>query len=101
MTRKTVHYYRVQSKDDNELVALTGKLAGRPPRNSSQSMFPKVKAFIGSLGGRTGIEFTTNVEPDDGCPPGQAYWSEGRPGMEVLEWNELVAIPVTIVARND
>jgi hypothetical protein len=101
VTSGSVHYYRVQSKADNELVALTGKLAGRPPRNISQSMFPKVKAYIGSLGGRTGIEFTTIVEPDDGCPPGQAYWSEGRTGVEVLEWNELVAIPVTIVVRND
>ena len=96
-----VHYYRVQSKADNELVAMTGKLAGRPPRNISQSMFPKVKAFIGELGDQTGIEFLTDVEPDEGCPPGQAYWSEGRPGVEVLEEYELVAIPVTILARND
>jgi hypothetical protein len=97
----TVHYYRVQTKADNELVASTGKLGGHPPRNISQSMFPKVKAFIGSLEDRTGIEFITTIEPDEGCPPGQAYWSEGRPGVEVLERNELVAIPVTIVARND
>jgi len=98
---RPVHYYRIQSAADNELVASSGKVAGRPPRNISQSMFPKVKAFIGSLGNLTGIEFTTPVEPDPGCPPGIAYWSEGRPGVEVLEQNELVAIPVTIVARND
>lgn len=96
-----VHYYRLQSRADNELVASTGKLAGRAPRNINQSMFPKVKAFIGELGDRTGIEFTTTVEPDPGCPPGRAYWSEGQPGVEVLERNEMVAIPVTIVARND
>jgi hypothetical protein len=98
---RLVRYFRLQTKADNELVASTGKLAGRPPRNISQSMFPKVKAFIGRLGDRTGIEFTTFIEPDDGCPPGQAYWSEGRPGVETLEENELVAIPVTILARND
>jgi hypothetical protein len=97
----TVHYYRVQSKVDNELVASTGKLAGRPPRNISQSMFPKVKAFIGKLGDQTGIEFITLVKPDEGCPPGQAYWSAGRPGVEILEEDELVAIAVNIIARND
>jgi hypothetical protein len=96
-----VHYFRLQGKADNELVATTGKLAGRPPRNISQSMFPKVKAFIGKLGDQTGIEFVTDIEPDQGCPPGQAYWSEGRPGVEVLDEYELVAIPVTIVVRND
>ena len=97
-----VHYFRYQSAADNELVESSGKLAGRAPRNIAQSMFPKVKAFIGSIEDeRTGIEFTTDVEPDPGCPPGLAYWSEGRPGVEVLERNELVAIPVTIMRRND
>jgi hypothetical protein len=98
---RTVHYYRVQPKEDNDLVASTGKLAGHPPRNIFQSSFPKVKAFIGKLGNQTGIEFITMVQPDEGCPPGQAYWSEGRPSVEVLEGDELVAIAVNIVARND
>ena len=98
---RTVHYYRVQPRDDNELVASTGKLAGGPPRNIFQSSFPKVKTFIGKLGEQTGIEFVTMVQPDKGCPPGQAYWSEGHPGVEVLESGELVAIAVNIVARND
>lgn len=97
-----VHYYRYQSAEDNEKVAASGKLAGYAPRNISQSMFPKVKAYIGHLeSDRTGIEFTTTVEPDIGCPPGLALWSEGNPGVEMLERNELVAIPVTIVRRND
>ncbi|HEY0144383.1 MAG TPA: hypothetical protein VGF48_26100 [Thermoanaerobaculia bacterium] len=95
-------YHRYQSAADNELVASTGKLAGRAPRNIAVSMFPKVKAFLGRLADdRSGIEFTTEVPPDDGCPPGLAYWSEGQPGVEVLERNELVAIPVTIIKRND
>jgi hypothetical protein len=98
---QTVHYYRLQSKEDNELVAETGKLAGGAPRNIFQSSFPKVKAFIGELGEQTGIEFITMVQPDKGCPPGQAYWSAGQPGVEMLESGELVAIAVTIVARND
>jgi hypothetical protein len=98
---RTVHYYRVQPKEGNELVASTGKLAGGPPRNIFQSSFPKVKAFIGKLGEQTGIEFITMVQPDKGCPPGQAYWSEGHPGVEVLESGELVAIAVNIVVRND
>jgi len=98
---RTVHYYRLQPKEDNELVASTGKLAGGPPRNIFQSSFPKVKAFIGTPGKQTGIEFITMVKPDEGCPPGQAYWSEGCPGVEVLDPDELVAISVNIVARND
>lgn len=96
-----VHYYRYQSAAENELVASSGKLAGRPPRNISQSMFPKVKAWIGHLDDRPGIEFITDVRPDDGSPPGLALWSEGTPGVEVLDRNELVAIAVTIVKRND
>jgi hypothetical protein len=96
-----VHYYRYQDAADNELVATTGKVAGRAPRNISQSMFPKVKAYIGHLDDRPGIEFTTDVEPDRGSPPGTAYWSEGTEGVEVLERNELVAIAVTIVKRID
>ncbi len=97
-----VHYYRYQSATDNEKVASSGKLAGYAPRNIAQSIFPKVKAYIGHLeDDRTGIEFTTPVEPDAGCPPGIALWSEGTPGVEVLERNELVAIAVTIVRRND
>ena len=97
-----IHYYRYQTAADNELVASTGKLGGRAPRNIARSMFPKVKAFIGALpDDRSGIEFTTDVEPDAGCPPELAYWSEGTPGVETLERNELVAIPVTIVKRND
>jgi hypothetical protein len=98
---RTIQYYRVQSSADNDLVVSTGKLAGRPPRNISQSSFPKVKAFIGTLGDQTGIEFITMVQPDEGCPPGQAYWSEGQPGVEVLERDLLVAIAVNIIRRND
>ncbi len=71
-------------------------------RNIGAGLIPRVKAYIGPLpAGRTGIEFTTSVEPDSGYPPGQACWSEGRPGVETLEPNELVAIRVTILKRQD
>ena len=73
----------------------TGKVGGRPAWHSD---IPKVKAFVGPLPpGRSGIEFTTEIVPDEGCPPGHAYWSEGRTGIEVLETNELVAIAVTMI----
>jgi hypothetical protein len=72
----------------------SGKIGGRPAWHSD---IPKVKAFRGPLPpDRPGIEFTTDITPDRGCPPGYAYWSAGRPGIEVLEPNELVAIAVTI-----
>jgi len=72
----------------------SGKIGGRSAWHSD---IPKVKAFIGPLPpDRTGIEFTTDILPDEGCPPGHAYWSEGHPDVEVLEANELVAIAVTI-----
>lgn len=99
---RTVHYYRVQPKEDNELVVSTGKLAGRPPRNIFQSSFPKVKAFIGKLGDQTGIEFITMVQPDEGCPPpARRTGRRDTRVLEVLESGELVAVAVTIVARND
>jgi hypothetical protein len=73
----------------------SGMIGGRP---AFGSFIPKVKAFVGPLPeGRAGIEFTTDLEPDPGCPPGRAYWSEGGVGITVLEPNELVAIAVKII----
>jgi hypothetical protein len=80
----------------------TGKAGGRPMRNIGAGLIPRVKAHIGPLPpGRSGIEFTTSVDPDRGSPPGQASWSQGRLGVETLEPNELVAIRVTILKRQD
>jgi hypothetical protein len=98
---EVVTYYRLQSAADNELVARSGMLWGHSPRNIAQSPFPKVKAFVGRLGDRRGIEFTTTVPPDSGCPPGLAMWSLPTAGVVVIEPNEIVAIPVTITGRND
>jgi hypothetical protein len=64
--------------------------------------WPKVKAWRGPLPpDRTGYEFFTDVEPDAGSPPGQAYWRQGRPGVLVIEWDEIVAIGVTVTKRRD
>jgi hypothetical protein len=71
-------------------------------RNIGAGLIPRVKAYVGPLPpDRPGIEFTTSVEPDRGSPPGQVSWSEGRPGVLTLDPNELVAIPVTILKRQD
>jgi hypothetical protein len=56
-------------------------LWGFPARGSD---IPKVKAFKGPLPlGVRGIEFTTEVAPDQNCPPGMAYWSGPRAGVIV------------------
>jgi hypothetical protein len=57
-----------------------------PLTNINQSHIPKVKAFNGSLPvSERGIEFTTDVEPDLGSPPGRSYWSGPREGVRVEE----------------
>jgi hypothetical protein len=87
-------YHRFQGAEASRIMEETGKVGGRPAWHSD---IPKVKAFLGPLPpNRPGIEFTANIAPDRGCPPGYAYWSEGRADVEVLEPNELVAIAVTI-----
>ena len=43
-----------------------------------------------------GVEFYTDVEPDPWSVPGWPEWTEGRPGVIVLEPAELVAIPVVV-----
>jgi hypothetical protein len=60
---------------------------GSPPQNSYQSDIPKVKAYEGSLPkGERGIEFSTDVEPDPGMPPGKGIcWSGLRAGVRVEE----------------
>jgi len=46
--------------------------------------WPKVKAYIGALPtSADGVEFETDIPPDAGCPPGQAFWSGPRSGVVV------------------
>ena len=61
-------------------------IEGYPKRNNSQSDIPKAKAYDGPLPEESeGIEFVTDVEPDEGCVPGQPCWSGPRPGVSVSE----------------
>ena len=84
-------YHRVQSKTQTiEIARLQEKnleIWGSPPRNIYFSDIPKVKAYVGSLGNKKGIEFTTDVEPDLGSPPDQAYWTGTRQEVELREEN--------------
>ena len=57
----------------------TGRIRGYPARGS---LIPKVKAYDGPLPeGRRGIEFTTDLRPDDGGAPGLPTWSGERIGI--------------------
>jgi hypothetical protein len=65
-------------------------------------LVPAVKAWEGPLpDGVVGFEFYTDVEPDPNLRPGWPQWSEGRPGVRVLEERELVAISVIVSRRRD
>jgi putative IMPACT (imprinted ancient) family translation regulator len=48
-----------------------------------------------------GYEFFTDIEPDPGSAPDWPQWTEGRPGVKVIEQNELVAIAVVVTKRQD
>jgi len=91
-----VTYHRIESptqtSDDARRQQETGEIHGRPARGSD---IPKVKAYIGKLGERRGIEFTTDVPPDPGCPPGQACWSGPREGVKVTDEHAKIKAVVT------
>lgn len=75
---------------------------GKPPGNFYAGLIPCVKAWTGPLpDGVIGTEFYTDVEPDPWSPPNSPEWSQGRPGVIVLERNELVAIMVLVTMRRD
>ncbi|HUR83180.1 MAG TPA: hypothetical protein VM733_20655 [Thermoanaerobaculia bacterium] len=96
-------FHRLQSAEENELVASTGKVGGRPARNIAAGLFPKVKAYDGPLpAGFTGVEFFTGVAPDAWHVPGCPVWSGPRAGVEnSIDDPDLVLIAVTIVKRVD
>jgi hypothetical protein len=57
----------------------SGRIRGYPALGS---LIPKVKAYEGPLpAGQKGIEFTTDVPPDDGGAPGRPTWSGARQGI--------------------
>lgn len=87
---------------ENDLIAASGRILGQPRGNYFAGVIPCVKAWEGPLPeGIVGTEFYTDVEPDPGSAPGWPEWSQGRPGVITLEWNELVAIPVIVTIRRD
>lgn len=89
-------YHRVQStsqtRDDADLQRASGELWGGIPFGGA---WPKAQAYVGSLpDGTDGIEFSTEVEPDHGCPPGRAHWSGPRPGVVVEGGYAKIAIKI-------
>ena len=71
----------------------SGEVWGEAPWGSN---IPKVKAYVGELPpGRAGIEFTTDTPPDPNCPPGHAYWSGPRGGVEVVGGSAKIRVTVT------
>jgi hypothetical protein len=92
-----IYYFRAESPTQSARDAIqqeaSGELWGYPARGSD---IPKVKAYAGRLpSGTRGIEFTTAVEPDSGCPPGKAFWSGPRPGVDVTKGCAKIKITVT------
>src|SRR5262245_49880249 len=74
----------VDLPDAIDKIIESGELRGGVPRNYFRSDIPKVKAYRGALPpDRKGFQFETKVEPDTGCPPDQAFWSNGRRGVTV------------------
>lgn len=78
-------YHRRESPTQTPAVAREqtrlGEIWGYPSR---WSHLPKVKAHAGPLPpGKRGIEFTTDLPPDDGGAPGRPEWSGVRPGIMI------------------
>jgi hypothetical protein len=95
-------FHRQTNRDpsENEKVAFSGEVWGKPRGNIYDGLFPAVKAWTGPLPeGVVGYEFYTHVEPDAGRSPAWPQWSEGRAGVRVIERGELVAISVIVTKR--
>jgi hypothetical protein len=92
-------FWRAASLDEIDAVLASSEVWGSPPRNIFASNIPKVKAWAGRLPvGTVGYEFQTTVVPDVGIPPGRAYWSGVRPGVQVD--NNWARISVTVIRVN-
>jgi hypothetical protein len=90
-------YHRIASPTQTSIDAIkqieSKEIWGGIPRNGYE---PKVQAYVGFLPMTAdGIEFTTDVVPDVGCPIGQAFWSGERVGVRVEDG--YAKISVTIV----
>jgi hypothetical protein len=78
-------YHRLKSSTQTREDAIKQQesmmIEGFPERNIAQSDIPKAKAYDGLL--PEGIEFTTDVAPDNGIRPGKPCWSGPRLGVTV------------------
>lgn len=94
-------FHRFQNAEENELMCASGLVGGRVPRNIAAGLFPRVKAYEGPLPqGRSGIEFYTDVSPDDDIPHAPT-WTIGREGVIWGDDPEVVLITARIVKRVD
>jgi hypothetical protein len=83
---KTYHRLKssTQTREDAVKQQDSMTIEGFPERNTAQSNIPKAKAYDGSIPeGEEGIEFTTDVPPDNGSRPGKPCWSGPRLGVTV------------------
>lgn len=107
MTQRPARYgpfHRRTARDpsENEKVAATGLVWGRPARNIYAGLFAAVKAWNGELPDDVvGYEFYTDATPDRDTAPEWPRWSEGGPDVIVLEQRALVAISVIVTKRHD
>lgn len=87
---------------ENELISASSMIWGKPRGNYFAGLFPRVKAWEGPLPPDiVGVEFYTDIAPDPWSPPGWPEWTQGRPGVIILDEGELVAIPVVVTMRRD
>ena len=97
-------YHRLESPTQPLDIVLvqqrTGTIRGYPAMGS---FIPKVKAYGGPLPeGARGIEFTTDVPPDDGCAPSLPTWSGPRSGVRIAtndQGGEFAEIDVVILKQ--
>lgn len=92
-----------QTPADAALQEASMEIWGSPPQNIYQSDIPKVQAYCGPLPtGVRGIEFTTDIEPDPGSPPGRASWSydpdHPRTGVRLTEKNEKTYLIIKVLS---
>lgn len=91
---------RLYFEGENQKIAASGQVWGKPRGNVYAGDTPAVKAWKGSLPtGIAGTEFYTDVEPDPWSVPSSPEWSEDRPGVITLERKQLVAITVVVTKQ--
>ena len=82
-----------QSDETAQLQVQSQEIWGRPRLGSD---IPQVQSYAGPLpDGQRGIEFYTNVSPDQSLPPGQARWTGPRPGVTVKDDFARISVVIT------